>query len=269
MNGFEKAVKACAIGLAVIIIFSIFSGIAFGFSILAHIVSGSDSTHIKTNYDEEFVDITSLKLDLISANLTITEGDTFRVEASTEDDRIEIKEKNGILELEEKKKWGWNIDYNTIKITIPAKTILKELKIDSGAGKIEMDSINAYKLDLEEGAGVINIENSEFQTTKISGGAGRTEIKNSTLNDLDLDTGAGEVVIKSKITGRSTIECGVGRVEVRIPNKKEEYQIQLEKGLGSILVDGEKVSGDTIIGNGQNRLKIEGGIGSIELSFEE
>lgn len=269
MNGFEKTVKACAIGLAVVIILSIFSGITFGFTMLAHLI-GIEEKEVETiQYQEEFQGINTLKIELVTANLSIEEGEKFQIEATEEKDRLTIKEQNGILKIEEKKKWGWNNSLGTIKITISKEDFLKELEIDTGAGRVDLNSVHVNELDIEEGAGTISIKNSEFQKAKISGGAGKTEIHNSLLNDLNLETGAGEAVITSKITGKSKIECGVGRVEVNILGIKEDYQLLLEKGIGSILVNKEKVSNDTTIGNGKNKLKIEGGIGSIEVNFKE
>ena len=267
MNSFEKTVKACAIGLAFFIILTIMSGIAFGFSFLAHFFEESESSKSLEKYEGNFLNVTHLKLDLISANVTIVSGDKFQIESSSLEDKITIKNQNGFLKIEEKNHWGWNNDLETIHITIPNKEQIREINIDSGAGKVNIQNILIEKLELEQGAGIISIENSQFQTTKISGGAGKIEIKNSHVNDLKLQAGAGEVNIRSKITGESKIECGVGKVSIDVLNNQEDYTLKIERGIGSVHINNEKIEQDKIIGNGSHLLKIEGGIGSFELNF--
>ena len=67
--------------------------------------------------------------------------------------------------------------------------------------------------------------------------------------------------------GNSKIECGVGAVELNLLGNQENYQLNVEKGIGSIYVADKIYNNDDTIGNGNNHLKIEGGIGSIKVGF--
>ena len=49
--------------------------------------------------------------------------------------------------------------------------------------------------------------------------------------------------------------------------KKEEYRTKINKGLGNVTVDGKKVSDNEVVGNGENKIDIDGGIGEIKIDF--
>ena len=48
---------------------------------------------------------------------------------------------------------------------------------------------------------------------------------------------------------------------------KKDYLIKADKGIGTIHVDEAVVSDDSTIGTGENTIKIDGGIGNIDVSF--
>ena len=50
---------------------------------------------------------------------------------------------------------------------------------------------------------------------------------------------------------------------------KDDYKLDIEKGIGSISVDGDNISNDREIGNGINEVEIHGGVGAINVKFKE
>ena len=50
---------------------------------------------------------------------------------------------------------------------------------------------------------------------------------------------------------------------------EDDYFIKLDKGLGDATIDGQSMSDDSIFGTGDNRINIDGGIGSIDIDFKE
>ena len=50
---------------------------------------------------------------------------------------------------------------------------------------------------------------------------------------------------------------------------KDDYFITLDKGLGNATINGKNMSGDTTYGTGENKLDIDGGLGSIQIDFIE
>lgn len=267
MNTFEKVVKAFALFLAGIIILSIISGITFGLTLASHIFDGG--TNKTKDYYETFTNINKLDIDVRASEISIESGEVFTVEGYDLTDSFTVKEKNGTLIIEEEHFGFWNFKSGKIVITVPKNITLEDLHISSGAGKIKLDHISSNNFDLDQGAGLVEINNATLGKTQIDGGAGKIEIIDSVLKDLDLSAGAGAVDIKALIKGSSKIDCGVGKLSLKLLGKKDDYQIRVEKGLGSIIVDNETYSSDSIIGNGTNHLKVEGGVGSIEIDFEE
>lgn len=85
--------------------------------------------------------------------------------------------------------------------------------------------------------------------------------------NLDLDLGVGKITLTSKLTGINEINSGVGETNINLLGIKEDYQIKVDKGIGSIDIDGENILNNTYYGNGTSRVDIDGGIGSINVRF--
>lgn len=260
MNSGQKAIKISAICLAIFIIISIVNGIFFGLSILG----GFGSSRGNVDFTETYQNVSRIKLDIGASKLTIVQGETLTVEANGVSNRFTSKVNNNILRIEEHQNWFWNHHAGEITITVPQNVVLEELDIDCGAGKISIDSITARKLDLEAGAGLLEINNSNFAITDIDGGAGEISITSSILRNLDLDAGVGKVSIDGEIYGKSEIDCGVGEVNLNLGDASY-YQFNIQKGIGSIRVNDTNYQSDTTLGSGENTLKIDGGIGSIQI----
>lgn len=266
MSSAQKVIKVVAIALAVFIIVNIFSLIFSGLSMLLDIDFGSDGGNI--SFEEVYQDIREIEIDGASANVEITSGDEFKVEAKDLDNELTSKVRNGVLKIEENDKWFSGSNKGVIYITVPEGTVLGELSIDMGAGKFKIHDIEVKEFDMDHGAGVLEIDNVKFNSSDIDGGAGTIKIKKSNLNNLDLDAGAGKVEVEASITGKSQISCGVGEVDITLIGNEDDYQIKIEKGIGNVSINGTKQESSTTYGSGINKLDIEGGIGNIKVSFE-
>ena len=100
---------------------------------------------------------------------------------------------------------------------------------------------------------------------KINGGAGNININSGEIANVDLDLGVGNTKIKSDITGNSNINTGVGELNLYLSLESDNYKINVNKGLGKITFNDDKILDDTIIGNGENYIKISGGVGNINI----
>lgn len=262
MSESQKIIKYCAIGLALIL--AIASGIMYGISFMSN-VFGSNNT-IKDLTETNITDnIYSLDIDLRATNLTIKEGEKFAVE--TNNDYIKIIENNDKLIIKESKTYKIT-NNNELIIYVPAYTKFSKVDIDAGAGNLSLNVINTDKLDLELGAGNTSISNiNVVREASIDAGVGKLEITSGTISNLDLELGVGETIIKSALLGRSSIEAGVGAIKLDIIGSKIDYRIIAEKGIGSINVDGESIKNKAVIGDGENSINVEGGIGSIDIKF--
>ena len=77
----------------------------------------------------------------------------------------------------------------------------------------------------------------------------------------------GSADISAELKSNADIESGVGELKLNLTDSKDNYTFNVETGLGNILYDGASVKGDTLLGNGATKVKLEGGVGSVDISF--
>ena len=256
-------IKALAYLLAFFIIITMVTSLIFA----VNLFTGS-------NYQPEMLSIfivdkiiNNLDISLKATSLEIVDSNDFSVD--TNNAKIQITYENGTLKIHEKGTHGFNTNDSVLKISLPSASNFKTVKIEMGTGKTRIANLNTDILNLNLGAGKNLLEKLEVNTqTKIESGAGLTEILDGTLNNVDLDLGVGKVFINASILGNSKIECGVGATDLDLIGSLDDYKLELEKGIGSIEIGNKTYSSDTTIGNGKSFIKIDGGIGSINVNFK-
>lgn len=267
MTNLQKVIKICAISFGIFLIVNIFSALFIGISIL----TGSDRDTKLDSVLEKITyydNITKIDIETSFVDLNIIKSDEFKIELQSTGDRVKINSKGNTLEIEEEAKLFRDYSSNgNVIIYLPSDLNLKLLEIDSGAGKVSLDSITTASLELNQGVGLITIDNSYFDNCSIDGGVGNTIIKRTIMNSFDLDAGLGKVLIDATLYGKSEINSGVGEIDLTLNKGEELYTIYPEKGVGSIEIKGEKLENNTSYGNGENYIYINGGIGSIKVNF--
>ena len=272
MKPFQKVIKYIAIAFAIFLIVTIVSGALAGFYAISGILGLEKANEIKSTDIKgiEFLDtnINTLEIDVNYTNLTIKTGNSLCVE--TNNTRINCKQNNQKLEIEEEKyNWFFNNDDLDIIIYIPETINLEKVKINSGVGEINIESLYTKELELELGAGKTSIENLIVtRECNIDGGAGKVDILSELINNLDLDMGVGEVNLSSILTGKNDIDAGVGNLNINLQNSKENYTIRVNKGIGTVKIDGNSLSDGEVFGNGSNYMEVDGGIGNIKVDFK-
>lgn len=270
MSSIQKIIKYMAIAFALFLAFSIISGIVYGISSLENIFHDYDSKITRKLEDLKIKSNASvLNIDVSSANLTIKEGNSLKAE--TNNQYIKIKQEQNSLSIMEKEHHLFSNNKNKeLIIYIPSDFIFDYVNITTGASKVNIDKISTEKLDLELGAGKVDINNLiVLNSTEIEGGAGKITIKDGDIHNLNLEMGIGSLSLTSKITGNSHIDAGVGEINLNLLGTLDDYRISLDKGIGSATLDGNNMNNDTLYGTGNNKIEIEGGIGSINLDFLE
>lgn len=270
MSTTQKIIKYCAIAFAVSLIVAIFSGIIQVAVIIGESIFGSsnklDELKILEEVKDNF-DYSKLDIEIGATNITIKEGDNFKVE--TDNSKIKLTKNDKEINIKEKNNSIISIGTKTeLIITIPKDYIFDSIEIEAGAGKFNIENLNAQKIDLDLGAGSVNIEKiNAIKELSLEGGAGSITIKDANINSADIDLGVGKFTFTGIFTGNSQIESGVGETNINIKDSKENYKLLLEKGIGSIKVDNEKVENNSTIGEGTNTIRIEGGVGTINVAF--
>ncbi len=147
-------------------------------------------------------------------------------------------------------------DMGSLTIQVPRDTVLAELDLTIGAGKLYAEGLVCEEGNFSVGAGTMTLENV------------------SCLSESDWETGAGALCVRGgQLRGEVSIECGMGSVEMDIDRPKS-YDYSVDCGMGSVTVDGSKYAGIAAERNFTGRsadalFEIDCGMGSVEIRFTD
>ncbi len=281
MTSFQKIIKYGAIGFAIYLCFMIISFTIFAITAVFGITTGvgflkqnSQNTAILTKWEQEYENITSLKVNLDICKLTIKKGEKLKVEASNVTQDFHCKVEQNELKIKEPQKNRWFLsqldkEVAEVIIYVPETLELREVEIETGMNETNIEYVKADKIDIEMGLGKYQIQELIANDAKIDAGAGETKIQNSQIESLKLEAGLGSLTLTSKILKNADIDCGMGRVEINLLGKPEDYQVKAETGLGAFLVNGKQVSDKQVIGDGNSIIKIDAGVGETVVNLQE
>lgn len=243
----KKFTKVCLILAAVLAV----AGIAF---CIAAVVCGVDYNRLRSlsdlketvdkvvvtgestgnEFEEEYTGIQSLELDIGVTDMSITESadDVFRVYGSNLDSAFQCWQDGETLKIESKgkRKLKQNMG-ERITIEVPEGTVFKKVDLEAGVGSLEADMLYCKDLKIECGVGSVTIH-------------GRVD------GECEIDGGVGEVVLNlenSEDDFNYDIQCGIGEVilgetsysgiskEKRIDNQAE-WDMDIDCGVGNIMV---------------------------------
>lgn len=211
--------------------------------------------------------ISSLNIQLNAADFKIEKGDAFLVESNLK--YLSVSEKNGVLTIVDNAKSNSSYTDATLTLYVPSGIIFDSIDIETGAAKMIVGTLSANTIELVLGAGDVQIGMLNASSgASIKGGAGKINVASGIINNLDIEVGAGKLDLTARVLGDSEFEFGVGESNITLIGNKEEYKVDIEKGIGSITIDGSVVTGTSSIGSGSNCIDIEGGVGAINLNFQ-
>ena len=212
--------------------------------------------------------IKSLDIELNAADFKIERGEEFLIESNLK--FLSVSENNGVLKVVDTARG--NSRYTGAKLTlyIPNDTVFENVEISTGAAKLTAVGLSANYLQLKLGAGDVSFETlNAYSEVEIEGGAGKITVLNGELHDFTLEMGVGELELTASIIGNSELEFGVGEANLTLIGSESDYKVDIDKGLGSITVDGKNVTNFVGSASGRNSLEIEGGVGAINLKFKK
>lgn len=268
----QKVIKYLAIAFAIALIVGIITTIVRVVSSIPLTLkigkNNSDSNNvIETSSDFESENIAFLDIDIAYSNLTIRKGEYLKVESS--DKNIQCKQdEQKIIIKERNSNWFNNTKKEELIVYVPENIQFDKVNINTGVGKVNIEILNTKVLKMDLGAGETSIQNINItESAKIDTGAGKVNIKEAKINDLRCDLGIGATEISAKLLENTRIGTGVGSLKLDVLGKKEEYETKVNKGLGNVTIDEEKISDNEVVGNGENKIDIDGGVGEIKINF--
>ncbi|MBE7080310.1 MAG: DUF4097 domain-containing protein [Clostridiales bacterium] len=271
MTTFQKVIKYLAMALAIFLTVTIIGGILSAIGLLGGFLTGNAVTEGMQTYSVN-TEIRNLDIEINAANLYIKEGEAFSAESNLKNLKVYDKDEClTIKDLTKNKLFGGDSYENAVlTIYVPVGTVFENVNLTTGAGRLTVDNLSAETIDFELGAGEVSIGSLiATKSADIEGGAGRITVSGGALKNLDIDMGVGELNLTSAFSGECNLDMGIGESNITLIGMKDDYKLDLEKGLGSITIDGKDVSDFGSSGNGTNKVDISGGIGAINIRFEE
>lgn len=186
------------------------------------------------------------------------------------------------------------IDFNTSAGSINISDIdIETMKLSSSAGAIKFENIKAGNISASTGAGTIdfiktessyinansgagNITGNELKSDrgKFNTGAGSNKFQKCDFNEAILNTGAGSIIFQGNLHSYAKINSAIGSVDLNLPDKVENYDINIFSKQGRVKLNGENVEGkgDRLnLGSktSDTNIKISTAFGKIKISTQE
>ncbi len=292
MNSLQRVIKYCAIALAVILAIGIISAIVnlvFGIVSFSsgrvttrshsftRSYSSEDSGKI-VDFEGDFDGVKSLNIDNSTGELRIETGDTFRVEAEDVLEGFEAEVKNDgelcVTDNESDFRFfgfhlnGINNPSSKITIYVPENFYADEVKVESGAGTVNIDQLSTDYLYISAGAGNITVNNVSAGKVKMDGGVGSVNFRDVNFTDADFICGVGGLNLSGVLLGDNKFDCGVGSVDLDLTGNLSDYDLDIDSGVGNIRVNGDKVSENELRNrSAANSIEVEGGVGDVSIDI--
>lgn len=265
-RGIQYAAIALAIALCITILGSIVSGLSFISGLLGrHRTAGTGEAQTYTPNGA----VTGLEIEIGASALTTRTGDAFQLESNLT--ALTVQEADGIWKIRQNSTALFSYASNAYcTLTLPTDAVLDTVRLDTSAGKVDIDSLTAAVLDFDLGAGKFYAGSlTATKEADIDGGAGQLVIAGGSLNQLDMDMGVGKTELTARLTGDCALDMGVGATTLTLLGSREDYRLRIEKGVGGIAVEGETVRDGAVIGAGATSVKLSGGVGRVTADFRD
>ena len=196
---------------------------------------------------------TKLDIELKYDELILEEGDSFCVRVYDDNGKnVTVKESSDTIKVRSTKKLSKT---RKVCISYPEDVKLQELEIEMGAGTVYLNrDIETEKLSVEMGAGEFDSKNPV------------------TAEEADLEIGTGSMTFADLSAKKISGECGLGELDLTMTGTQEDYNYDLECGVGNLDVGSDSYSGlgreKSISNTGADRkLDLECGMGNVSVNF--
>lgn len=146
------------------------------------------------------------------------------------------------------------------------------ISLDTGSGNVVARNISGDGLLIDSGSGTVTLDGCSSLKVSIDTGSGSLRVSDLTTRTLAMDTGSGSVVLGLRNSpDMVTIDSGSGDVTLNLP-ANFNATLHIDTGSGGITSDfamqvtsksRDRMTGR--IGNGEGRVSIETGSGSVRL----
>lgn len=168
---------------------------------------------------------------------------------------------------------GTDLSENVITLVIPAGMGLDKVDIEVGAGVMEIVSLMAKEIDASIGAGELLIDHAQIKELSAEIGAGVLEARDMDVENASLTLSMGECIYEGELSGNLDLECDMGNMFININGHEKDFNYEIECGAGIISIGGASYAGlasERHINNGSSKdIEVECNMGNIGIEFKE
>lgn len=161
---------------------------------------------------------------------------------------------------------------NCFTLYIPKDVLFDETELQLGAGKMQLDNLQAKKMKIELGAGQILAKDFEVSELEMKVGAGEIDLEEAKLGEVKIEVGAGNCTIKGSVNEKVEAECAMGNITLKLKGKEEDFDYELECVSGNLKVGDMEYSGlakgTEVDNDADKKLDLQCVMGNIEVVFE-
>ena len=207
----------------------------------------------------------SIKLNLINSHISIKPGDHFSLTGtgtfnSYVKDGVfyagadDTKHSADLFGMKVRVPSKWVCGYGSYILTLPSKSSLDNITINTFHCDIAADTLQASNLNINMTAGDLTINHASADTLSIDVKGGKTIITNPvitnagniqasgditigdpdasevSLNNMSLDSSRGDLSVIGQVTGTTQLQTGFGDITVTLPGSSENYGLTAQEG---------------------------------------
>lgn len=196
------------------------------------ILAGACSIEVKDSEDEDF----HIKVQNVGSYQGYVKGNTLHVRSVR------------------KTTWGDGTKCS-IKLYVPADFIFEDVELSLGAGQIDWQSaLGASEVEIELGAGDINLADL-------------------TADKLKAEVGMGSLEVTGDIREKADVNCAMGNIDLTLAGAENSFNYEVEVAAGNVTIGDKTYSGlakEKDIDNDALRdISVECAMGNISISFDE
>ncbi|WP_400243604.1 DUF4097 domain-containing protein [Niallia sp. JL1B1071] len=171
-----------------------------------------------------------------------------------------------VVKWEERQFGFLHLDFNnslTIRVTLPEKQY-QIMTINNDNGKVHLADLNIDKVKAESNNGRIEMKNVQSQNVEVKSDNGRVSLEHVS-GTIKGKSNNGRIFMKTATLDQPIqLETNNGRIEIETENEPTNvtFDVRVDNGSINIL---DKYKGSTVIGNGENLVKLKTNNGKIQV----
>ena len=203
--------------------------------------SANEGAGTTKHYEESFTGIRSLdlELDVCDVNILYYDGDEISLTADMKNSRELLYEESG----------------KTLKIWDESKII-----------NVPISENRASLLTLKVPRDLV------FKEMEISVDMGDADVRGIKADSVEFSCDMGKISMDGSILKEGSFECNMGSINVTLEGNKDDFNYDIECGMGSVSIDGKSDSGlgvsKEIDNDASKDLEIDCDMGSINIEFK-